>query len=437
LKFSPINDPVLNPLMGWAPWATIKSSEQPHTLVYADLTWREFEPQEGVFDFSAFETRNQLQRWREEGKRVVFRFVLDKPGREAHIDIPDWLFERIQADGDIYDIEYGKGFSPNYANPVLISCHQKAIQALGDRYGGEDFFAYIELGSLGHWGEWQIKSNTNIHPLPSAAIRDQFVAHYLQAFPQTHLLMRRPFVIAASHGMGLYNDMTGDYEATSTWLGWISSGGEYSQTGELYALSPMRDGWQVAPIGGEQTPNMDDEEIYLSKLDQTMSLLRASHTTFIGPGGPYDISKGGSLQAGMDLVQATIGYRLYVKQFQLPRQVYWGNQLHMKMIFSNDGIAPMYYAWPVQLYLLAQNGDILAQYPLDLDVRRIIPGEEIKISHALPINQLKNGIYYIGIAVLDPLTGQPAVRFAMQSARHDRIQELGTFEIKRDRKSVV
>ena len=51
LRYSPIEDPSPNPLMGWAPWATIKKSEQPHTLVYADLTWREFEPREGMFDF--------------------------------------------------------------------------------------------------------------------------------------------------------------------------------------------------------------------------------------------------------------------------------------------------------------------------------------------------------------------------------------------------
>ena len=106
--------------MGWAPWATIKKSVQPHTLIYADLTWREFEPQEGAFDFSAFEARNQLQRWSAEGKRVVFRFVLDKPGLEKHIDIPDWLFEKIGGDGDFYDTDYGMGFSPNYANQISI-----------------------------------------------------------------------------------------------------------------------------------------------------------------------------------------------------------------------------------------------------------------------------------------------------------------------------
>ena len=431
LKFTPIAEPLTNPLMGWAPWATIPSSQQPHTLVYADLTWRQFEPQEGHFDFSSFETRNQLQRWRAEDKRVVFRFVLDKPGAEQHLDIPDWLFEKIQADGDFYDHEYGKGFSPNYANPLLISSHQKAIQALGDRYGGEDFFAYIELGSLGHWGEWHIKWNTNIRQLPPAVVRDQYVEHYLRAFPHTHLLMRRPFAIAAEHGLGLYNDMTGDVEDTNTWLGWIASGGEYSQTGEPAALLPMPAGWQVAPIGGEQTQSMSEQELYAQNLTQTILLLRASHTTFIGPAGPNNIPSESPLQPGIDAVQAVMGYRLYVSRIQLPRQVHWGANLQLKVHLHNDGIAPMYYAWPVQLYLLSEEGQILAQYPLELDVRSVLPDQDVSFCYKLPLAGLPNGVYKIGLAVLDPLTNAPVVRFAMHNARSDRIQELASFEMKR------
>jgi len=431
LKYTPINDPSPNPLMGWAPWATIKKSEQPHTLVYADLTWREFEPREGVFDFSAFETRNQFQRWRTEGKRVVFRFVMDKPGREAHLDIPDWLFDRINADGDYYENEYGKGFSPNYGNPVLISCHQKALQALGGRYGGEDFIAYIELGSLGHWGEWHIRTNTNIRPLPAEEIRDQYVQHYLHAFPHTHLLMRRPFAITATLGLGLYNDMTGDYNATQTWLDWITSGGEYSQTGEALALVPAPDNWQTAPIGGEQSTSIADETIYSNKLDQTLELLRASHTTFIGPGGPYDIPIGDPLQTGIDSVQATIGYHFYVEQVKMPRQVHWGKKLSVQLVFNNNGIAPMYYEWPVNIFFIGEDGSILLQDRLELNVRRLLPGKSIKINHKLSIENIKNGNYSIGIAILDPRTNQPAVRFAMSNPRNDRIQPLGSFEIKR------
>lgn len=70
-----------------------------------------FEPVEGVYDFAGFEEAQQMARWRQDGQRVVFRFVSDKPGDEAHMDIPDWLFEKMNGDGEFYDNQYGKGFS--------------------------------------------------------------------------------------------------------------------------------------------------------------------------------------------------------------------------------------------------------------------------------------------------------------------------------------
>lgn len=431
LKYLPETDPTPNPLMGWAPWATIKKSEQPHSLVYADLTWREFEPQEGEFDFSTFETCNQFQHWSSEGKRVVFRFVLDKPEHEEHIDIPDWLIEKINADGDFYDNDYGKGFSPNYANPILINYHEKAIQALGQKYGQDDFFAYIELGSLGHWGEWHINYGSGIKTMPLEAVRNIYVGHYVEAFPNTHLLMRRPFSIVAQLNLGLFNDMTGDLIATDSWLNWIENGGNYSQTKEINAYKPMLEIWKTAPIGGEQAGSMSDDKIYDQNLDQTIQLLKESHTTFIGPGSPYKQKAGGPLQDGINQVLSTIGYRLYVDQISMTRWVYFSNKVTIQFDLGNAGIAPMYYNWPVRFYLLNNDGMVVLNIPADLDLRKILPGEIKTYKITIPLDNIENGVYSIGFAILDPNTNQPAVKIAMENSREDLIQELGQIEVKR------
>lgn len=41
-----------NPMMGFAPNADYFDAVGDNTLVYMDVTWREFEPEEGVFDFA-------------------------------------------------------------------------------------------------------------------------------------------------------------------------------------------------------------------------------------------------------------------------------------------------------------------------------------------------------------------------------------------------
>ncbi|MCX6060104.1 MAG: DUF4832 domain-containing protein [Chloroflexi bacterium] len=428
IKFNPISGPILNPLMGLSPWASVKEIKQPHTLVYADLTWRDFEPQEGVFDFTAFEKKQQLDRWRGEGKRVVFRFVADFPGRDSHMDIPDWLFEKINGDGDSYDNEYGKGFSPNYSNPLFIKYHQLALKALGDRYGKDGFFAFIELGSLGHWGEWH--AYEDLRQLPSENIRDIYVHDYINAFPGIHLLMRRPFTITRDLGLGLYNDMTGSVEDTNTWLDWISNGGDYLPN-EKNSLVPMPDGWEKAPIGGEQAPTMSFEEVYGTNLETTLMLLIDSHATFIGPGGPYKVETTSPLQDGIDQVLSTIGYRLYIENVEMPFVVMSMEDIHIRFVFSNGGIAPFYYEWPTSVYIFNENGETIGTYPLSMDIRKVLPGKLYEFPFTMSVGTLENGKYFVGFAIIDPLTGRPGVKLANENIRDDLIQEIGSFEVKR------
>jgi len=426
IEFIPVSGPIINPLMGWAPWATLKSSAQPHTLVYMDLTWRDFEPIEGVYDFSGFEKKQQLARWREQGQRVVFRFVLDVPGADAHMDIPDWLFQKINKDGEFYDNQYGKGFSPNYSNPLLMKYHRLAIKALGDRYGKDGFFAFIELGSLGHWGEWH--ESPELMQLPPENIRDLYVLDYVDAFPGTQLLMRRPFTITYKLSIGLYNDMTGSVDDTNDWLGWIRNGGSYLPN-EQNTLVPLPEGWKNAPIGGEQAPTLTNEDLYATNLETTLRLFKDSHTTFIGPGGPYNVEVGGPLQAGIDQALSTIGYKLYIQKVDMPLVVKFGREMQIKLGFSNNGIAPFYYDWPTTIFLFDENGKELATYPLSMDVRKIFPNNINEVPFTLPINALENGKYSIGFAIIDPLTGKPGVKLANESSRQDLIQIVGTFEI--------
>ncbi len=429
ITYEKLSGPISNPLMGWAPWATLKETSQSHTLVYVDLTWREFEPQEGVFDFDAFEKQQQLARWRREGKRVVFRFVTDVPRSETHLDIPDWLFN-IMGDnsGGYYDNDYGKGFSPDYSDPVFIKYHQLAIKALGERYGQDDFFAFIELGSLGHWGEWH--EDSGIKQFPPENIRDLYVYDYVNAFKSTHLMMRRPFTIARELDLGLYNDMTGNLRATNSWLNWIRSGGDYLPN-EKNTLVPMPDGWKSAPIGGEQASNMSDEQTYDTNLETTLQLLKESHTTFIGPGSPYKVEANGPLQAGIDQVLSTMGYRLYIDHVEMPLSVKFGREIQIKFSFSNDGIAPFYYEWPTRVYLYDESGKTISAYPMQMDLRKILPDQVYEMTFLLPVSSLGNGKYTIGFAIIDPLTSQPGVKLANENARADLIQEIGTFEVKR------
>ncbi|MFQ9152653.1 MAG: hypothetical protein ACLR6B_15365 [Blautia sp.] len=64
--------------------------------MYVDITWAELEPEEGIYAWTAIEEENQIARWKKEGKHLVLRFLCDLPGTEAHMDIPQWLYEKAE-----------------------------------------------------------------------------------------------------------------------------------------------------------------------------------------------------------------------------------------------------------------------------------------------------------------------------------------------------
>ena len=51
-----------NPLMGYAPSARESEVSRDIQLVYMDVTWKELEPQKGVYAWKILEEKNQLKR---------------------------------------------------------------------------------------------------------------------------------------------------------------------------------------------------------------------------------------------------------------------------------------------------------------------------------------------------------------------------------------
>lgn len=404
MRFTYTSEVFGNPLMGYAPCAWYKSPSPDVQLLYTDITWRELEPEEGVYDWDAIAEENQLDRWRAEGKHLVLRFVCDRPDDEAHMDIPDWLYEKIGGAGTAYDMDYGKGFAPDYNNPQMIQYHRRAVEAMGEYLGQDGFVAYVELGSLGHWGEWHVNYSQGIPLLPQEAIREQYITPWIEAFPNSRILMRRPFTPAREYGFGLYNDMAGHLQETERWLQWTREGGDFSSAGEKNVLVPMPDFWKQAPSGGEFTSSLTMEELLHTQLERTLGLLEASHTTFLGPKiADSDYPEGYAAALGK------MGYRLWISQGKLQRL---GGKGQLTLVWENSGVAPFYQDWPVYLYLKHPDSGEITQVPVALKLSELLPGESITQKVALPWAARD---MEISVGIVDPMTGKAAVRLAMDT----------------------
>ena len=399
-----------NPLMGYAPSAWYNEVSEDSSLLYMDITWAELEPEEGVYNWASIDEENQISRWRKEGKHLVFRFVCDIPGEEAHMDIPEWLYEKSGKAGKWYDGEYGKGFAPDYNNPTIISCHEQAVKALGEHFGQDGLISYVELGSLGHWGEWHVNYSEGIQRIPREAVRDKYILPWTEAFPDARILMRRPFASAEKYGFGLYNDMTGQPEATQSWFDWINNGGEYDQTGEKNVIVPMKDFWKTAPSGGEFTSSLSMEEMLDTNLSGTVEMIREAHTTFLGPKIPDE-----NYVDGYKEVLKNMGYRLWISMAEL-KNTAKGSRL--KLTWENSGVAPMYKEWPVYVYIEDESGKLVEKSMISIKISSLLPGEKATTLTALEterLNSLLEKGYRLSVGIEDPMTELPCVRFAMEA----------------------
>ena len=166
ISFSPDMEVSDNPLMGYAPYAENEEKCENSSLVFIKLKWSDWEPEKGYYDRDFLESRYHLSRWKEAGKRGVLRFSCDEPGTAGHGDIPQWLLAET-GDGVYYTVDSGSGYCPNYENPYFIDRHQKAVAALAAFFNEYDFLSYVELGSLGYWGEWHCRDENGNSQMPS------------------------------------------------------------------------------------------------------------------------------------------------------------------------------------------------------------------------------------------------------------------------------
>lgn len=400
-----------NPNIGYAPQANYNSLNDDITLVYVGLTWKELEPVEGQFAWDAIESEYNLVRWRNEGKHVVLRFLLDYPGRERHMDIPEWLYEKIGHDGKFYDNSYGKGFSPNYENAILINYHKRAIEAMGARWGQDGFISFIELGSLGHWGEWHLHEDSGLGLMPKADIREKYITPYIHAFPHAKIMMRRPFRAATTYGFGVFNDMVGDKPSTDEFLKWMNQGGHYLQADERNELVAIPNWWEKVPVGGEFTSRSDMRTLLIRNLNRTLDMVKQSHMTFIGP-KHAEIFKND--RNGYDRVRKYLGYRIWISKAEIDSS----DRTKLTLTWNNTGVAPMYHKWNTYLYLEDPSGTNISTTQIPIDLTTLLPGTQqvVTLRASVPIDPSTQNIY---IGTVDPMTGKDAVHYAVKGQEYE------------------
>ena len=372
-------------------------------LVYARLTWRELEPERGTYDFESFERRNHFDQWRELGARVIVNFCMDVPGDEPHVDLPDWLYEAMGGAGEVYELDGRYGFSPDYTSYVLREAHREALEHIGNRYDGDGFVMAVEVGSVGHYGLWDMTGVER--SLPSASVMVAYAQDYRNAFQTTQLTCAARYDAFEGMDIGCLNADAGDSEASWAWLNRNFYGG-YDEVirQEISAATLESTGgvWAAHIAEGTRLADMSTAEY-----ENLLLVLKAGNASYL-----YGADLRGLGEDRLSSLNAALGYRLWIRQVQMPAEISNNSRLRINVTWQNDGVCAMPVSWPVEVALY-RNGEPAVSQIAAVDTHALLPGTTNGyVTLNVPYG-LEAGVYQVTLAVLDPDTGAPGIELPM------------------------
>lgn len=420
-QFYPVEQEMANPLMGLALNARSDPGNAPDDirLVWVKASWRELEPEEGVYTFDAFDEVIHRREWQERGVKLIFRLALDVTDSGLEKDIPNWLYEKTLG-GEFYTLGEETCYAPDYSDPFLQERHLALLQAIEEHYG--DDIAYVEMGSIGANGAWESHRASGGPALPMVDVTGVYIWQYFTAFPEHNVLAAGPYREAVLLDSGAYLNALGDEEFTWNWINRFRFGGWDDEIGAK--LRPQEDFGLIAPAGAW----LAEDAMLVEDYDALVRMARESRPTYLCVDAEAQQFEKEELEA-LDRLKGEIGYRFWVRQAQWPEKVRPDYSLYVDLCIANDGIAPFPQNWPVCLALLNAQGELVYRETIDANPHEWLPNDNnLRVRITMPAD-IEKGEYVLALAVCDPDTMQPAVHFAMTCKQNALWYELGSVQV--------
>ncbi|MEO6289063.1 MAG: DUF4832 domain-containing protein, partial [Ginsengibacter sp.] len=118
--------------------------------IYLRLAWSYLEPKEGVYNWILIDSI--INRWVAWGHTISFRITCKET--EIVYATPEWV-RKAGAKGkfiDHPDVTL-KAWAPDYGDPIFLAKLENFHKAFAARYDGKPWVEYVDIGSIGEWGE--------------------------------------------------------------------------------------------------------------------------------------------------------------------------------------------------------------------------------------------------------------------------------------------
>jgi hypothetical protein len=399
-----------NPLRGFVPYSSTRQTGDsfPHSMEWFYLPLADVVTGPDTYDWSAVEQQLAAIAGREH--QAIFRFYVDYPKKPT--GIPAYLLAAGLKTFPYDDSDNARSttpsVSPDYRDPRLIECMVRFIHAFGARYDGDVRIAYLAAGLYGFWGEWHVHN----HPFAGESAgwsietkdKDALLRAYVESFQRTPVLVRYPKATEDRRLLahfGFHDDsFLKDTIGREGWQFWPSM--ERAGTARIWQWHPM--GGEIYPAlhGGlwDSWPNAEGQDV--------TAAIATTHATWLLDAALFKAVPTAEERANVLRAERMLGYTLFCEQWRMIRNKDRSATLTVRM--ENRGVAPMYYAWPIEAEALDGDGKAVGQGNAVWPLPSLLPGKAAEWS--ISLREAPNSTKTVVLRIANPMTGGHAVAFA-------------------------
>ena len=139
--------------------------------LYLRLAWSYLEPKEGIYDWHRID--EIVAKYVPLGYKISFRITSKETGtypgsvgqelNGVQYATPIWV-QKAGAKGIASENDGSKSWTPDWSDPVYLQKLGQFHKAFASRYDGQPWVSYIDIGSIGEWGEGHTHFSTKVPP---------------------------------------------------------------------------------------------------------------------------------------------------------------------------------------------------------------------------------------------------------------------------------
>jgi len=421
--FQRFNGQELNPPLKWSevgpvtklPQAATKPEFPGASVSYCRWYWNVLEPEPGKFHWEIVDLA--FEEARAHGQTLAIRLM----PYSNQDPLPEWYRNSGARRANKPPDKDGEIWQPDFSDPLYLRYWGELVAEAGKRYDGNPYLDSVDISSVGYWGEgWSPY-------MPAFPYQKQLIDIWLEAFPRTTLLMnfdeQQALTYGTQHGTGWRLDCLGDMRTSST--------NPYfpAEMLEIYPQQVVRAGiqdvWQHRPVSLETCYTVAGWKEREYDLDYILEQALRWHVSTVNiKSAPIPAE----WKSQFETFQKKIGYRFNLRRLEYSRVVIPGTMMPVHMWWLNEGVAPIYKEFTLAIEL--RSSKMATVIPVPVDIRKWLPGDAVYDGTLYLPENLAEGDYDVRVAMLDPRTGKPAIRFAMEGRQEDGWYAMGSLRVK-------